>query len=103
MSPVSARAKSQFVVLQNILAVHTHTHTHTHIHVHTHTHIHTHTHTHAHTHTHTHTHTHIYNEYNIRNDATRWQMLISINVTSSSSALAFTVFEILTFEFKVRV
>ena len=33
-------------------------------------------------------------EYNIRNDATRWQMLKSINVTSCSFVLAFTVRDI---------
>ena len=33
-----------------------------------------------------------------RNDAIQWQMLKSINITSCSFALAFTVFEILTFE-----
>ena len=37
-------------------------------------------------------------EYNIRNDAIRWQMLKSINITSGSFALAFIVFEILTVE-----
>ena len=37
-------------------------------------------------------------EYNIHNDAIRWQMLKSINVTFCSFVLVFTVFEILTFE-----
>ena len=35
-------------------------------------------------------------EYNIRNDANRWQILKSTNVMFCTSALALTVFEILT-------
>ena len=38
------------------------------------------------------------NENNIRNDAIQWQMLKYISFTSFSFALAFTIFEILTFE-----